>query len=336
MAAIDDPNGSANDAPSTPIWPSPAPPPAINNDPAPDVPESTVRSASQPPPSPPQPQYIMDGRCNPCIERSSRSRCNKTWPSCSKCVAEGTTEWCFAAMDNPAPEVTSITSSTTHNEADDDHDGPNRPHRPPSSPHNSSPPRNSSPPHASTVQYTSSHHTSRRSDPPRLQSTEPRRSGSPIRILGPPRGTRVRSPSHSHASGTPSHVDLDTEIAQLERIRQLRTELGIAERQLGARDTATPNGYTCKSFCPPCRCAPCIHCSPLHTHHNSPREPRCPIPYHAPRASCKSFSPRDLLHHHIVGTPWAHVPPLPTTFPYTDMSHILMSFTHQSEARAFQ
>jgi hypothetical protein len=270
MAAIDDPNESANDAPSTPVRPSPTPLPAINNDPAPDVPESTVRSASQPPPSPPQPQYIMDGRCNPCIERGSRSRCNKMWPSCSKCVAEGTTEWCFAATDNPAPEVTSIASSTTHNEAADDDDDPNRPHRPPSSPHDSSPPCNLSPPRASTVRYTSSHRTSRRSNPPRPQSAEPRCSGSAIRILGPPRGTCMRSPSHSRASGTPSHVDLDTEIAQLERIRQLRTELGIAERQLGACDTAIPNGYTCESFFPSRRCAPRIHCSPLHMHQKFP------------------------------------------------------------------
>jgi hypothetical protein len=247
MAEIDEPIEPANNAAPPPASPS-APPTDHANTPPLNDPDSTVRSASQPP-SPPQPQYFMDGRCNPCVERGPRSRCNKTWPSCSKCMAEGTTDWCFAGAADMAPDDPPDAGSVvrSHNRTEDSVDDPITPRRSPPPPHDSSPPHTPSLARSSTARLPSSLAPSRRSTTARSHSAEPRRSGSPVRILGLPRGTRTRSPSHSHASQGTNPVDIDAEIARLERLRQLRAELGLADRGARAQGAIMTDGYARKS-----------------------------------------------------------------------------------------
>ncbi|CAE7121611.1 unnamed protein product [Rhizoctonia solani] len=59
--------------------------------------EETIRDGTTPPAD--DPIRIMDTRCNPCKDRGQRSKCDRTWPSCSKCIREGTEDGCYGATD---------------------------------------------------------------------------------------------------------------------------------------------------------------------------------------------------------------------------------------------
>jgi hypothetical protein len=245
MAELDDHIEQADDATAQPIPPPATPPEESIQNPPVNTPGPTIRSASPPPPPSPQPQFYMEFRCNPCKDCGSRSRCNKTWPSCSKCITEGTTELCFAADEaQEAPTGTPARSSNRDQNEDDTHSETGQYSEWPSPLHSPRPPlsQRSTPrlaqPHLASV------------TPRRSHSAEPRRSSSPIRIVGLPRSTRTRSPSASRALGITNINHLDAEIARLTRIRQLRAELGFSDPVAPAQVASMPSSYTCKQPLP--------------------------------------------------------------------------------------
>ncbi|CAE6505112.1 unnamed protein product [Rhizoctonia solani] len=63
--------------------------------------EETIRDGTAPPRPDRQPSeaLVMEARCDPCKARGQRSKCDRAWPSCSKCVREGTEAGCYQATE---------------------------------------------------------------------------------------------------------------------------------------------------------------------------------------------------------------------------------------------
>ncbi|KAF8595633.1 hypothetical protein BDV93DRAFT_97492 [Ceratobasidium sp. AG-I] len=206
-----------NDSQAAPQQPQPnADNPDMEPQPQPTPAPPTLGSPTPGPDDDPEefeePIRRMNARCGPCIQRGQYSRCNKTWPSCSRCEADGTTMYCFQGADILADNIARQAARDMFA-------------RPP--PSNASrrtpgPPSNAgrrTPVPPATPQ-------SRPQSPPAVS----RRSGSPGRGERPMRDARPRTPP-PRPSPSPSMPGAYDRVRE-DRMRALRLQLARAQAEL--------------------------------------------------------------------------------------------------------
>ncbi|CEL58549.1 hypothetical protein RSOLAG1IB_12155 [Rhizoctonia solani AG-1 IB] len=214
------------------------------------------------PPSPMHPPPIdqVIPRCQPCVDRGRYSFCDRSWPFCTKCEAEGTTERCFHSyMDHP----------TQAQLIRDSQDSPRLNHElvrqmsqtqvvPAVPPPAARPRRAASAAPVLQAMFVPPSRTARRPN-------ERRCSQSPPPPPTTPRETpRIRSPQRSHSAQELRKIrDL-----HLERIAFLRAELQLAEQEAGlthSSATLSAADQHTKDAAPVVRAA--LTQSPLHVNH---------------------------------------------------------------------
>jgi hypothetical protein len=241
--------------------------------------EPTIGSPTPPPPPPPPEEEevneprVMNVRCGPCIERGRYSRCNKSWPACTMCVAEGTTEYCFEGAElharleaaRAAQYVASRSQSVRSRRT------PAPPVPPPT--------------------------------PPPGPPAEPRRSGSPGRENRPARGSRTRSPPPRPSAppmptpDAPHQIQSDKVYALRLQVIQVQAALAQAERDAalaGGSGDVRPIAPTRKS--------------PFFIHHvvpNATRAEGSPVATTRPQGHTLRVSP-------FAHAPRLHTPHVPT------------------------
>ena len=184
--------------------PQPPPVPPTLGSPTP-VPDDVPEEQAEPP-------RHMNARCGPCIERGQYSRCNKTWPSCSRCVVDGTTMYCFRGADILADNIARQAARDMFARPPQSNASSRSP-APPSNAGRHTPVPPAVPP-------------ARTQSPPALE----RRSGSPGRGERPMRDSRARTPP-PRPSSSPSVASARDRVRD-DRMRALRLQLARAQAEL--------------------------------------------------------------------------------------------------------
>jgi hypothetical protein len=192
------------------------------------------RAADQPA----HPVYRAVDRCDPCIER--RSRCDRAWPSCGRCVREGTTDRCYGADD---------IGGDGDDAGDDDGENPDpQPARSPVPSTARDSPRQASPNPPRTPSQQGRH-----SRPVSVPSVASRRSASPRSRRNPASAT---PPAASVVSGRPGAASVQEDL-----LRVAQEELAAAQARVLALQAATPGKFLHSAFMHIWLASPC-HSSP--------------------------------------------------------------------------
>ncbi|CUA69255.1 ABC transporter B family member 6 [Rhizoctonia solani] len=218
--------------------------------------EETIRDGTSPPAD--ERSRTMDGRCDPCKARGQRSKCDRVWPSCSKCIREGTEDGCYGAIEPHDAQA----QPNRRNQADPPRAVSAVPPPPPPAFPAPAPPARRATSAAPVLQQAGDHisGTARHDDAPqsaRAPARTPRRSQSPPRA--PPsirESSRVRTPPAIRANqADPSLTQhIHAQAAHLrEALAALEAQMTEIETQPGHPQPA--GKYRLSSF-------PCTHAPP--------------------------------------------------------------------------